>query len=359
MAKERLIYLDAIKGFSIIWVVFCHFLLLPNETYLGNIGMTIAWSGVPCFMIVSGGLMHAAATFSWKKHMLTILKIYLVMGMWKVLYLFTCLSFTDLNISKVSLIKYIFLFGSIDGVNTGVMWYMVAYLIALFMFPVTYTLFQSENKGRIVLAYIMGLTFVSSIGITTVDFILDFFAKLFQCNKLSISDAVKVLPFTNYAHMLFYFILGAFLFGYRKEIKEQIAMRNRKYISILFVICGTIGLLLVKYSITGSLRWNGIYLESGYTRFSTLILSLGVYLFFTLYDMPISKYLAKYVGRYTMGIYYIHYLLLIVSSRFWFKYLEGYYSFGLNFAKAILVTGICVVVTMVLRKVPYLKYLVE
>ena len=136
-------------------------------------------------------------------------------------------------------------------------------------------------------------------------------------------------------------------------------MRNRKYISILFVICGTIGLLLVKYSITGSLRWNGIYLESGYTRFSTLILSLGVYLFFTLYDMPISKYLAKYVGRYTMGIYYIHYLLLIVSSRFWFKYLEGYYSFGLNFAKAILVTGICVVVTMVLRKVPYLKYLVE
>ena len=53
---KRIEYLDSMKGFAILLVVFCHFTFLSPETYAGNIVMQMAWSGVPIFLMVSGGL---------------------------------------------------------------------------------------------------------------------------------------------------------------------------------------------------------------------------------------------------------------------------------------------------------------
>ena len=85
--KERIEYLDLLKGISIILVVFCNKVTLPSDTILGNIIMAMAWAAVPNFFFVTGGLMHQSKELKWKKYLNKLLRAYIVLCVWKLLYL--------------------------------------------------------------------------------------------------------------------------------------------------------------------------------------------------------------------------------------------------------------------------------
>ena len=64
---SRIVYLDVLKGVSMLLVIYCHGVLLPYHSVVGNLMMTLAWGAVPCFVMASGGSTASEPTFYMAK----------------------------------------------------------------------------------------------------------------------------------------------------------------------------------------------------------------------------------------------------------------------------------------------------
>ena len=169
MSNQRIGYFDSLKGFAICLVVFCHHVVLNDSSILGNVFMSLAWAAVPCFFMVTGGLLHRTKEFSWSKWINKVFKIYVCLVVWKFLYLILFWAISDITIKTNDLINYLFFMGDIVGVDVGPMWFMKAYLQALIIFPITYYIYSSKNMQ--ILTYILLLLFVVSVGVAVIDYI--------------------------------------------------------------------------------------------------------------------------------------------------------------------------------------------
>lgn len=366
MKKKRIEYLDSIKAVSILLVVFCHFVLLPKETVVGNFLMSLSWVAVPCFMMVSGALMHQAHIFSWKKHFIKLGKIYGVLCIWRLIYLLINCFINHYQFGRTQIFQYLFLLKDLDGVNTGVMWYMISFLLVLILFPITWYLFcrengrDSGNEGRKILFYMMVVSFIGGIVIPSGNWFLKGICTSLKIGDVNFNGLTRIMPFTNYANMVFYFIAGAFIFEYREQIDQKI--RRYRGWTITGIVFGTIGLMLIKYVDAGTVTWNNTYLLSGYSHVFTSIIAISMVLFFIEYEEQMTKInhiLAKYIGQYTMGIYYLHYAILTVCAAYLYPVLTEAYSLGLNLIKMIVVAAVSIVITVCLRKIPGIRNLVQ
>lgn len=343
----RLSYMDNLKGICIMLVVFCHYTLLPGNTIVGNVIMTLAWAAVPCFMMITGGLLCRKDKFDWKKYIEKLFVLYVVIILWRLIYIFIYIVMNgDIYMHK-DIIAGIFFMSDVSGIDMGVFWYMKAYLVTYIIYPVIWFLFR--NGGKKYVFSIMIATGFSGILIPTINLIILHYV------NFSIYDLTSLTPYLNYPYMIFYFIIGAFLLEYRDELHAKI----KKYVPIVLVIVGLILLLLVKYKETGSFRWNYIYITYSYVRISTLIMSLGFYLCFDLYCSLKTQIFGKLVGQSTMGIYYMHYIILAVCNKYLYPNIGvEYISFITNVLKTIVITFICMVLTIIIKKVPFLKKIV-
>ena len=119
--QKRIQYLDIIKVISIFLVVFCHFVLLA-ETIPANIFMVACWSGVPMFFMVNGALLFTRP-LNLSKHIRKTLLIYIVLVLWKLIYLFSIGALCQVpvaNFGKNQILLYLFAFGSLEGIGTDV-----------------------------------------------------------------------------------------------------------------------------------------------------------------------------------------------------------------------------------------------
>lgn len=354
--KERIEYLDVIKGYAMILVAFCHYVLLPKESVLGNVLMLASWGAVPCFFMVTGGLMHRKQEFSWRDYVKKLVRTYFILCTWKIIYFISYSMLLDgIQYTKIELIKYVFLFQDIGGVNTGAMWFMYAYLTILLVYPISFFLFKGGKKGKVIMIWIAILCFTSSILITSVNLILEVLCKMVQCDIIDIVEVSKIIPFTSYSNMVFYFIMGAFILEKRFEISVWI--KNRKgWVPSLLVIVGLCGLLLVKRYLTGSFFWLGIYLDDGYNRLFTMIFAIGGYLLLqNMKDFRVNRVIAKYVGRETLGIYYLHMLIMEILWKYYGAKVGVHYSLGVNLLKTGIVIVVCVLISRFMKKIPVMK----
>ena len=413
---NRISYLDNIKGLAILLVVFGHYALISRGSVPGNVLMAAVWGAVPCFFMVTGGLMHRAETFSWKKNFRRIARIYLCLAVWKAIYLWWFSVFSAAAFSRSELFRYLFLFGSITNVETGSFWFLEAYLCCLIFFPVSHFLWK--RGGEKVMLFLLGLFFTEGFLLPELDYFILLMAERLGCGMINISGIAAVFPLGNYANMLFFFIVGAYAFKYRERAKAKLENHHLEILlPMLFIIAGLAGLLWISYNSTGSLAWQGISVPNGYNRFSTILLAAGIYLLFldiskddvsassactdsdaargartdnatarsdgtedtcggrAKADFPGSDdesararnsnkddvlcRVLGFVGRYTMGIYYIHALVLALIPYFWRSGFLEYSSVAANLLKTAIVTAICIAVTWIMRKIPLIRILVS
>ena len=258
------------------------------------------------------------------------------------------------------IVKYLFLFGDIQNVDTSIMWFMYAYIAVLVFFPISYYLFQSGKAGRKILIFVEAILFVSTFAVSAGNFLFAELSRISGCNLLQISIST-IIPFGGWPNMLFCFIAGAFLLQYREKINYYLDEKQwRRWIPMFLFGIGTVGLLFVKWRETGLICWGGVYITDGYNRIMTIILAVGLYLILERWKIrKAGKLIARYIGTMTMGIYFIHRLLLaFFQVQFGYIY-EQYGSFGLNLLKTAVAVVICVFVTMLLKKIPIVRELVQ
>lgn len=380
MKKERIEYLDILKGIGIFLVAYEHVSMLPKNSVFGNILMCISYGAVPCFMMVTGGLMSRSKEMNWKKYIFRLIKMYLLLCFWKVVYLVFYMKLNTLSFSKTELFRYVFLFETLPDVNSGLLWYLEAYLAVMVLYPVTWFLFKGGRNGRITLAFWGSLVFISSLGVI-------------GCNSFLGENSVQtVVPYMAYGNMFFYYILGAFLLEYRERIHGFISgktpsfngkkfpaeyiRKHGKLIPAVLLAGGTLGLLGLKYLDTRSICWEQVHVSNAYYRISTILLSVGIYLTvmeigFYIQDVScVQSRIKRKSGRYfcaffqmigeifgktTMGIYLLHGLLVPCLQVYVSTHPSITLSLGLHVFVTLLTVLACSFVTKILQKIPMLR----
>ena len=355
--KVRIYYLDYLKAIAITLVVFCHYVWIPDNSFWGNVLMLLAWSAVPCFFMVTGGLMHCMKDFVWKKYIRKILRTYIGLSAWKAIYLI-CFGGIQKRFAASSIVGYLFFFDDLEGINTDSMWFMSAYIAVMIFYPISYYLIQSAIGMKLYI-YIMILLLFGGMIIPTLNYWIYYIGKI---NPFEIPNASKMLqlnPFGNYSHMLFYFLLGGIIFKYRNREIEWFKRKKKEWISTSAILIGLFGLVVAKYVQTGSLKWMNIYLESGYSHIFTLVLSVGIYFFvMNLKDSQINYKIGKIIGRNTMGIYYMHIPAIYVINQMVSKAGWEHNSLLSHTIRTVLVVVICSCLTIFIKKIPVIKRLV-
>lgn len=277
--------------------------------------MCFAFAAVPAFLMASGAVLHRYAVFDWRRYIIRLIKTTAVLYVWKIIYRFA----------------YMIFCGDTANVDDSVMWYIKAYIVCLLFYPVSFELIQSKNGERALLFFTL-VCFADGIIFPSIG-----------------RNAIQ------YANTVFYFLSGVFVMKYLPTIKNKLS--GRRYIAFILMAVGTAGLVYIKYRQTGLLSWGGIYINDGYSHVSTCILSLGFFLCFALYDNEkLYSFLGKWIGKYTLGIYYMHFLILGICSRTVYAYIPA--VFGMNTVKTIIVVSFCAIATGMLRKIPLIKELV-
>lgn len=359
MANERIGYLDTLKGIGIIMVVFCHYCIgIKDTSILQNVIMTLCWSAVPCFMMVSGGLMLNSKTFSYKKWRTRLFRFIAVLFVWRIIYFLLGEIVLRSHFGISELLSYLFLFQDFPGLDTDFMWYMMAFIAIQTLYPVFYMIFNDEEHGEKLSLLIMGLAYFSRVGIYSLNFIFERLSFHTGRAQFVFDRLGEGILLHEYSNMLVYFILGGFLLKYHDRIKEKLP--SKVLLPIAMIAVGTFGLMVVKHAVVGNFTWASTYLPQGYHWTSTIILSLGVYLLVSMNDIPGTKPV-QYIGTLTMGIYYIHYITLILADYFLFGRIERVLTFGygLNTIKTVIWIALCMGITLGLKKIPVVKRLVE
>lgn len=349
MASKRFEELDFVKAAAIFLVVFCHHQVVPADSFAGNLLMLLAWAAVPCFFLCSGYVMLAREVTPGKA-LRKAAQTYGIMTVWKGLYLCFYASLKPVELGTVRLVRYLFLFDSLEGVNTGHFWFMNAYIMTLLLLPLLTALFAKKDLKSMLL--VTGLCFAANQLIYSGNFLIEVLAGRFGVTPFTLSALETALPFTGgCSYILVYFLLG----GVLRTLREQ-GRKEPLWADIAALALGLGGLLIVKYYQTGSWLWAGKFLSGGYHFTSTALMSWGLFsLLMRLGNSAPARWLGNTLGRSTMGIFYLHIPLLFLLSRFLYPLLPN--ALWVGFAKTLVVLAAATGLTMLGKKIPVLKTL--
>ena len=354
MQTKRLDYLDFIKGVAIVLVVFCHRVLIPQESILGTISIMLVCSAVPCFMMCSGYVLlfkqeNAARSFQRAAH------VYVSMVIWRALYLMFFQLFETIRFTPVNLIRYLFLFCSMKGVETEHLWFLQAYLPALLLTPLLAPMFRERKCGMV--AAFVSLAYLSNQFVMSANLFLQIASAHLGFQSFDVEMLSNIFPIGGeYSSMLVCFMLG----GVHRLLEEKNVTRKPWFLllSAFCTVFGLVGMLCVRYLQTGTFAWRGTLLVAQYEWSSTLIMSFGVFgLLRHMGDSRPALWLGRHVGRNSMGIYYLHYPCLIPLVVYVYPLLKP--ALWMNFVKTGLVTAVCVLLVKLGKRVPGVRHLMR
>lgn len=381
-ASGRNLSLDLLKALAILLVIFYHNGQLNPDSIADNLLMTLPNAAVPCFFMASGAVFFHRP-FDMKKHLGRMLRFYLVVAGWKLIYLALYRHWgAPAEGSVRALLSYLLLFQHLEGVGTAHFWFMDAMLTVMLAAPVLYLCFNIRDDGTAPFAgpgrkLCQASSFRAFGGRVTLpghsQLLLFLLAALVLFNQLpavgnlalrivsqitgqpewNISPLGEVNPFSfRYSNYFTYYLLGGLLMEYRERFSVKTAAA--------LALAGSMGLFCIKYIQTGSFRWNGIYLESGYYWFSTMLLAAGLFLLtirLHIREHSLAACVANWVGASTMGIFYLHIPLIFVLAPAVFTRLLPYNGWLVNLAESCLVILLSLPIIWAGRKIPVIRSL--
>ncbi|MCC8127660.1 MAG: acyltransferase [Clostridiales bacterium] len=342
--------LDFLKGAAIIMVVFFHNVQLNPASITDNLFMMVGNTAVPCFFLVSGALFFSRP-FDLRKHIFRIVNMYTVLVCWRMIYF---VFYHHLNGAATGTLReflsYLFLFGSLNAVSTGHLWFIDAMLTVLLAAPL---LRLCREYDRRLTLYTLAVLFIFNQLLADGNLLIAFLSKLIGRSVWDISGFGEINPFSlHHSNYMFYYLLGAELYERRGRISVRL--------SGLLCLFGLIGLDLIKYIQTGSIRWGGVHLTSGYYWCSTIVFSCGAFLL--VQHLPFKRcaplrWFASTVGGSSLGVFYLHLPLISLLTPYLFEHLAAYNGWPLNLCESLLITAVSVAVTLLCRKIPLIRRL--
>lgn len=360
--RERDLTLDLVKGIAILLVIMVHNMAHTNgESAADMVVMTFSQCAIPCFFMAAGavylngpgdpaGFGKGDAVKQFRK----ILRVYLGLAFWKALYLAVYHSFGAPVPGMRDILTYVFIFGSLPGVNTSHFWFMEAYITILLIAPLLKEVYL-RNRGLFL--YIAFVLFLFENGLTGAGLLVRLVCQfILHKEPFLLGNFGAVDPFHfQYSFCIFYYMVGGVLYEKRREIP-------RRYAAVSFA-AGLLGLILIRYSQYETFLWKGSMVVSGHFWVSTLLMAAGFFLLLTGFPavegpgvpgtgsgLPrAAEFFARTVGQSTEMIFYIHMPLLVMIDRALYPRLLPYDGILLCAAESLIPAALGVLLTFAVR----------
>ena len=323
MTKKRVIGLDIIRSFAILFVISVHFFsnsgfyeqLINSSGYFGLFCVrNLFFICVPLFLLLTGYLVHTTKTnrdYFYKifKVLISYLIITIIVIIFKTFYLNH-----EFNILSV-------IFGILAFKADPYAWYVEMYLGLFLFIPFLNILYDNISKNQRKLLIII-LIFVTAIGPIT--------------NNLSILGVASDL-FPDWWMIIYpitYFFLGRYLFDYHLNISNM-----KKILIILLIILIHSALMLIhNYNIT--FDWNAL---GSYGNIFTLI--IAILIFELLYNKNINnRFLNKSISLISK-VSFEMYLLSYIFDNIFYKLINlkfnNFFDYLLNYFVYVPLVFIC------------------
>jgi fucose 4-O-acetylase-like acetyltransferase len=335
MAKQRIEYIDAMRGFTMILVVYSHVCgFCLGDTQMGYNDVFFLFR-LPCFFFISGWLFERTASQPFwsvarKKFMVQIVPTFIFLLL---------LAPPPLFFSRL-------------GATKGGYWFT----FALFEFFLLYMLsIRTSRKWSALLAVVLSFSafcydiYYNSFLSSSYNFQLSIFNY-----QLSVTDIMGFLSYMTWRYYLFFFI-GVWV---RRHF-EVFLRWTSKPIIMAAIVLGFVGMAMIPHTESIPLLYL-VFALGGI---------LGMVMIFTLFRLlysphllPLTFYLSPliYIGTRTLDIYLLHYFFL---PRFLMSYGEQLRSYDCKplelvfaLAVALVVVAICLLVSYVIRLNPFLGH---
>lgn len=365
--NKRLKSLDLLKTVAVICICALHFPwcgdmeFSPDMEFLPGLKrflFAFNCCAVPLFMAVNGALM-LNRPFDGKKHLKNTLVLFGQYVFWRAVTIILIGLYKGLDLSAYNLttwVNVLVFLQDFPAVNVNHLWFMPMLICIYIWLPALHSLFRHlDDRGGIwLIAPLMGILLIFCFLFEDL-MLIQPVVPFFDAAKLGGWQLFLPLSGTRYCSMLFYFLMGGLLVKYSEKVLR---------VPVGACICSVIAALVLLYlewrlnsSYSGE-TYDNVFLS--YDNLPCVLLTASVFILALRCEDKLSGdnvpgRILKAVGSNTMSVYYLHWILAATV----FEYLHVADGLLFNLIKAVLLTGICTLLSMLLKKIPVLRKLVH
>ena len=363
MEKKRIHYIDVIEAVSMFAICFTHYSELLKPNYFDNFIDMFCFMGVSCFFMANGALLLNKENFDIKNHFRKTAMIFLVLLVWEAISLIYFSFLYKRNMSEYALFDvFSYFLGDLRwGLPTGHFWFIRALISIYIIFPLLKKCFDENPKLLLILigAIIIGKFIPSDFNHVQV-FLLRKNKNYVYFNLYVMTEYV---PFGKYMEHLVYFLLGGFLHKLFYIEKRNIVSYQDiviKTASVLGILYGGGYIYILKGISTGFKGNKFTQFGNGFASLGTLLLSISCFMLALsfCYKENFLMKVTQVVSKNTLGIFYIHCILLSATSYYLHPFIPCR-GVHINGIKALIVLFLSLFITLIIRRIPLIKRIVQ
>ena len=361
--SKRLRSLDLLKTVAVICICALHFPWCGDMEFSPDMAF-LPWCrrflfafnccAVPLFMAVNGALL-LNRPFDGRKHLKNTAVLFLQYVFWRAVTIILIGLYQGLDFSAYNLTTWVnalVLLRDFPAVNVNHLWFMPMLICIYVWLPALHSLFAGldEKGGLWLILPLMGVLLVFCFlweDLMLVQPVIPFF------NAASLGGWQLFLPLTGtrYCSMLFYFLMGGLFVKYSEKVR-----RVPTWICAAAVIAALV-LLYLEWRLNSSYSgetYDNVFLS--YDNLPCVLLTAAVFLLALRCEARLQKHsgltrLLETVGSNTMSVYYLHWIFAATV----FEALHITDGLLFNLLKAVLLTAVCTLISLLLKKIPILK----
>lgn len=359
--KERYVFLDFMKVFSIFSVCFYHYNNLNIDilnhssvlTYFNYFMKGIASTGVPLFFMVNGVLM-LNRTYSLRKLIIRILKIILIVLIWGILTLLLLMIIEGRQYSPLSFVRALWHW-EVNTVNH--LWFLQTLVCIYMIFPVLKLIYDQEDK--MIRLYFLGLLFLFTFGNVLIYMIVNIGEFMIGVNFLKKPEFNFFNQFNPFrglrAYSVIYFMSGALIL---RNLKENPKIHSKRWIFLIIVGLILLGFYGIIMSHSNQALFDTVF--RGYDSMMTLGMTIGIFILSYLgrYSLNSFASVLTLIGQNTLGIFLVHRMVGSYLKRYFVHWiLSSYLVTNLCFAAIVMAVSLGIV--LLLKRIPVINLLFQ
>ena len=365
--SKRLHSLDLIKTVAVLCICALHFPwcgdmeFSPDMAFLPAVRrflFAFNASAVPLFMAVNGALL-LNRPFDGKKHLRNTIVLFLQYVFWRAVTILLIGLYQGIDFSAYNLttwVNILVLLQDFPPVNVNHLWFMPMLICIYIWLPALHSLFSrlDEKGGKWLILPLMGVLLIFCFLWEDL-MLLQPVIPFFSAAKLGGWQLFLPLSGTRYCSMLFYFLMGGLIVRYSEKVRRVPAWGCAAGIFAALV------LLYLEWRLNSSYSgetYDNVFLS--YDNLPCVLLTSAVFLLALKCETPLHKHSAlcrvlETAGSNTMSVYYLHWILAATV----FERLHMADGLLFNLLKAALLTAVCTLISLFLKKIPGLRKLVH
>lgn len=353
MLGKRIIGLDAAKTIAMFCVVLLHYAFY-SQVYANcipeNLVTAFTSVGVPLFFLVNGYLLFSKK-YDYEKHRKKILKIITILLVWKLITLPIASVLSGFAISKNKWVSYM-LGASYDSI--GYFWFMNALIAVYLVFPVLKLSFDDQRIGRVRLRNLCILLALFVFGVNTINDVYGIFAHVFGISAVTspFNSLLQFNIFGEYSYVLVYFIVGGLLPDIMLLLRDRLKHRYTICVSSIAIVSFILLVILQRYQAVTENK--AFIVDNGYSNLLVLLLAVSILILLlgiNATDCKLNEIVSIF-GANTLGVYYLHYIIIVVFQKIIGNYINGTLPLVVNIACAFLLYCIGLIATIIMKKIP-------